>query len=230
MPESSYLKPYEDLIYTRLDLPQSPTVSTDALTEWLIGQDRIGMIEQQLHAINTQSNAYPWKAIVACKNNQWDKAFAFAFPELVEYTKHFPTTVWRQISIIAQLPDSEVFLHTDPDKGMGWRLYLSHGGPKLYFQKFKKRRDMRPQTWSIGGPEHMQTLCSSERIYVQDEGCYPWALTATRAAHGVSQNPGSLGSRVTMLLFPEPEYVDQLAHTQLLKQSTEKHHQTAIWY
>ncbi len=230
MHETQVNRDYRDLIYTRLDLPQLPPVDQGKLAEWMVDKNRIGMVEQTLHSSNTNSSLYPWRAVVACRNNCWDTAFVEAFPQLVKYTELFPTALWRQVSLLAQLPDKEVFLHTDPDKGLGWRIYLSHGGPKLYFQKFKERHEVRPQTWAGGGPTAMKDLCAAERIYVDDEGCYPWALTATRAAHGVSVCHQAIGARVTMLLFPEPEYVDAAAHQDLVKRSSEKYADTAIWY
>lgn len=230
MYEPTPAQDYEDLIYTRVDLPQPPVVDEARLARWVIGPDRTGMIEELLHKPSSSSASYPWKAVIACKNNKWDSVFAAEFPELVAYAELFPTKLWRQVSIIAQLPGQKVFLHTDPDKVLGWRVYLTHGGPRLYFQKFKKRWDSRPKTWSMGGPNGMAELCQGERIYVQDKGCYPWMLTATRAAHGVSDNHGVLGSRVTMLLFPEPEFVDQEKHNELIGRSVAKYADTAIWY
>jgi len=230
MHEPKVVSDCQDLIYTRLDLPQLPHVDQGALTKWMVDKNRAVMVEQALHANNTNSNLYPWRAVVACRNNCWDTSFAEAFPELVSYTQLFPTTYWRQVSVLAQLPDKEVFLHTDPDVNLGWRIYLSHGGPKLYFQKFKQRHEVRPQTWAGGGPTAMKDLCEAERIYVEDKGCYPWALTATRAAHGVSVCRHAIGARITMLLFPDPKCVDESAHQELIGRSSEKYADTAIWY
>lgn len=230
MHETQVTSEFQDLIYTRLDLPQLPEFSQALLTEWLVDKNRLGMIEQTLHSTSTKSDMYPWRAVIACSNNKWDASFAEVFPQLVAYTELFPTTFWRQISIVAQLPGREVFLHTDPDKGLGWRLYLTHGGPRLYFQKFKQRLDVRPPTWASGGPAAIKELCQPEQIYVQDEGCYPWTLTNTRAAHGVSASPTSVGARSTMLLFPDPTCIDRAALQELVRRSCAKYADTAIWY
>jgi hypothetical protein len=221
------LHEFADLIYTRLDLPQVPQVDVGVLVEWMKDNSRSVMGEKRLHDAG-RAAAYPWRAVHACSENVWDADFLRLFPELVFYVNQFPAERWKRVCVIGQLPGEEVFLHTDPDFGLGWRVYLTHGGPKLYFQKFKDRHEDRPQTWATGGPEAMAELCDSERHWVQDSGTYPWALTSIRAAHGVSPNHGELGARVTLLLFPEISSVDWDAHRQLLASSVEKH--PAIWY
>lgn len=224
------LQDYKDLIYTRLDLPNLPFIDVALLLQWLNNKARLEMVEKELHNYHTKTQLYPWKAVIVCRHNVWEPSFIEVFPEIVQYTKHFPCSFWRQISILSQLPDKEVFLHTDPDEGLGWRLYLSKGGPRLYFQKFHKRWERRPQTWALGGPAAMQQLCTPEKLYVDDTGCYPWALTTTRAAHGVSKNFKESDPRISMLLFPDPNLIDQSANLRLLQQSVDKYHKTAIWY
>lgn len=220
---------FADLIYTRLDLPQVPQVDMDAVVRWMQSKNRSVMMSKKLHD-DESGNKYPWRAVHAYVDGRWDVEFAEMFPELIEYLKNFPTSMWRWVCVVGQLQDSEVFLHTDPDFGVGWRVYLSHGGPKLYFQKFKERHEERPGTWATGGPQGMAELCDQEKLYVDDCGAYPWAITSIRAAHGVSPNPSALGARVTLLLAPEPEAVDWPAVRALLARSTQLYKDTAIWY
>lgn len=229
MTPESYLGHIADLIYTRLDLPPVPTVDKASLTEWMVSNQRSLMNEKKLHDDGRKAN-YPWRAVHACSENKWDPEFVQRFPDLVMYTQHFPTLRWKRVCVIGQLPDEEVFLHTDPDFGIGWRIYLTHGGPKLYFQKFKERHAERPQTWASGGPSAMSEICKPEKFYVEDSGTYPWALSSIRAAHGVSRNDQNLGDRVTLLLFPEIATVDRLALQSMLEAGASKYADTAIWY
>lgn len=225
------IKPISDLIYTRLDLPQSPRIDPLALRDWAYANHRSVMGQKKLHDDNASGGSYPWRAVHACSYDVWDAEFAKAFPDVVAYVNHFPVGSWHRICIICQEPDKEVFLHTDPDYGIGWRVYLSNGGPRLYFRKFKERHEKRPETWSSGGPIAIESLCESERIYVDDaQEPYPWALTSTRAAHGVDAAPLALGERVTMLLMPQPETIDHAVNERLLRRSAEKFSDTAIWY
>lgn len=221
------LHEFSDLIYTRLDLPQVPQVDMGVFVEWMADSKRSVMGEKKLHD-DGRSAAYPWRAVHACSESAWDADFLRLFPELVFYVNLFPAKRWKRVCVIGQLPGEEVFLHTDPDFGLGWRVYLTHGGPRLYFQKFKERHEERPQTWAVGGPEAMASLCEDARHWVQDSGAYPWALTSIRAAHGVSPNLGEFGARVTLLLFPELGSVDWGANRQLLAASVKKF--SPIWY
>jgi hypothetical protein len=223
-----------DLIYTRLDLPALPVVDLEALLDWMFDRQRCVMGEQRLHDAHTLASAhtrtYPWRAVHACSDNVWDNDFAQQFPQLVAYLRHFPATSWKRVCVVCQLAGSQVFIHTDPDHGMGWRMYLNHGGPRLYFQKFKMRLSVRPQTWASGGPQAIEALCQSQRHYVNDDGAFPWALTSIRAAHGVEENTAETGARVTLLLFPNINTVDTTVHTDLLLRSARKFSDTAIWY
>jgi hypothetical protein len=224
------VSPITDLIYTRLDLPQMPEIDSKAVTDWMLCSQREVIDERRVHQSNTSNQEYPWRAVYVCSNSVWNESFVATFPQLREYLNHFPTNAWRRVILLAQLPNEHVFLHTDPDAQIGWRLYLNHGGPRLYFQKFKERHVERPSTWLNGGPKAMQELCSPERIYVEDKGAYPWALTSVRAAHGVEPHCATLGARITMLLFPEPSAIRVADHHSLLWRSAEKFSDTAIWF
>lgn len=219
-----------DLVFTRLDLPQVPEVDESALLEWIRDQRRAVLNEKRLHDEGAPDARYPWRAVYAFHRGVWDADFVRAFPSLVDYMAHFPTGEWLGICLLAQLPGESVFLHTDPDYGVGWRVYLNHGGPRLFFRRFRERYATRPETWSGGGPDAMARLCEGEPIYVEEQGRFPWALTSIRAAHGVEPSPGELGARVTILLIPNPQAVDHEAHRALLRRSAEKYARTAIWY
>ena len=229
-PMSEVQPPITDLIYTRLDLPQMPEVDADAVLAWMNAANRQVIDERRIQQSSQPGKEYPWRAVYVCHHDSWDESFTASFPQLKAYLAHFPTSSWRRVILLAQLPDESVFLHTDPDNDIGWRMYLNHGGPRLYFQKFKERYSERPSTWIGGGPAAMEALCEHERHYVEDCERYPWALTSIRAAHGVEPHYGSLGTRITMLLFPEPSAVDAIKHEHLLRRSATRFEQTAIWF
>lgn len=226
------IRPIEDLIYTRLDLPQPPEVDRDKLIAWIADNNSRAPIQSQVLYEKSTEDSYPWIAANIVNQGEFNLSFMESFPEIVEYLKHFPTTKWRSIVVLSQRQNREGFLHTDPDLGMGigWRVYLSHRGPRLYIRKFKERLTERPQTWASGGPRAIEELCVPERIYVNDSGRYAWALTSIRAAHAVECNPEELGSRFVMLLVPEPSHVDYAAAEHMLRNGAEKYSDTAIWY
>lgn len=219
-----------DLIYTRLDLPQVPDFSSSELLAWMEASNRKVIEDRATHQRNMPRAEYPWRAIEVCENNRWEPSFVAQFPQIRSYLDHFPATSWRKVVLLAQLPGENVFLHTDPDHGIGWRIYLSHGGPRIYFQKFKDRLSERPQTWQTGGPAAIETLCQPERHYVNDAGSFPWALTSIRAAHGVEPHHSEVGARITMLLFPHADSVDHGRHEELLLRSATVHADSAIWW
>lgn len=225
-------QPISDLIYTRLDLPQPPEVDRDKLIAWIADHNARAPIQSQTLYEKNADESYPWIAANVVHQGEFNASFAEAFPEIVEYLGHFPTTKWRSIVVLSQRQNREGFLHTDPDLGMGigWRVYLSHRGPRLYIRKFKERLTERPQTWASGGPKAIEELCVPERIYVNDSGRFAWALTSIRAAHAVERNPEELGSRFVMLLVPETSCVDYKATEEMLRRSAEKYSDTAIWY
>lgn len=219
-----------DLIYTRLDLPQPPDIDLDALLQWASEPNRQRIDQQGLYEKNKANSEYPWVAVYACYQNRWDADLRERFPEIFDYTKNLPATRWRSVVVLCQRPDRDVFLHTDQDWGIGYRMYLNHGGPRTYVQKFKERHANRPGTWASGGPEGIVAMCEPERHYINDSGRYPWAITAIRAAHGVEKNAAALGSRITVVMVPDPTSIDYSAHQALLLRSADKFRDSAIWY
>lgn len=230
MTPANALGPASDLIYTRLDLPQLPQTDIQALLLWMKDERRKVIDDQGTHQRHMPHQRYPWRAVTVCLDNRWEQSFVAQFPELYSYVGNFPAGAWRKVALLTQLPGEDVFLHTDPDFGIGWRIYLSHGGPRLYFQKFKHRLSERPGTWQTGGPDAIQALCQPERHYVNDVGSYPWALTSVRAAHGVEPLASERRPRITMLLFPDAGTVNHKSHQELLLRSAEIYKDSAIWW
>lgn len=222
-------QPISDLIYTRLDLPQPPEVDTDALMAWVIEVSKRPTDEKITHDSSPGTNTYPWLGACVANHGEFDPEFVRKFPELVEYFKHFPTTRWRNISLVCQRPDMDVFLHTDPGPKIGWRVYLNHSGARLYVQKFLERHEERPQTW-VNGLNGIRAMCHPERIYVEDAGRFAWAISGIRAAHGVERNGPVLGSRMTLVLAPYEQATDQAEVEAMLRRGAQKYADTAIWY
>lgn len=225
-------RPITDLIYTRLDLPQPPEIDCSRFVAWIAEKNARDTTDGQALYEKSTNKSYPWLAANIIQQGEFDPSFAKSFPEIVEYLTCFPTTKWRSIVVLSQRQNRDGFLHTDPDleMGMGWRIYLSHRGPRLYFQKFKERLAQRPQTWGPGGLKAIEELCTPERIYVNDSGRFAWAVTSIRAAHAVECNPDHLGSRFVLILTPEKSCVDFKATEDMLRNGAEKYSDTAIWY
>jgi hypothetical protein len=221
--------PIEDLIYTRLDLPQPPEVDTDALMAWALEASGQPTDERQIHDNSPGTGTYPWVGAYVANHGEFNAEFARQFPELVEYFKNFPTKRWRNISLVCQRADMEVFLHTDPGRKIGWRVYLNHSGARFYVQKFLKRHDERPQTW-VNGLDGIKALCHPERIYVEDQGRFAWAISGIRAAHAVERNGPKLGSRMTLVLTPYEQETDSAEVEAMLRRGAEKYADSAIWY
>ncbi len=221
---------FHDLIFTRLDLPPVPEIDQQKLLSYIQNKNRLLIPEHKLHDKNADEAVYPWRAVYAFSKGKWCCEFSELFPAIPTYLEAFPTTAWRAVIILTQLPGQKVFLHTDPDFGIGWRVYLNHGGPRLYFKRFISRDNSRIETWSGGGPDSMESLCQPESIFVSETGSFPWALTSIRAAHGVEPNDKTLGARVTLLLVPHHDCIDHAKHQKLLQQSVTKYANTAIWY
>jgi hypothetical protein len=222
--------PITDLVYTRLDLPEPPEVDTDALMAWAIETSNRTMTgEKAIHDKSPGTNTYPWVGAYVVDKGRLDLEFERRFPELIEYLKHFPTTHWRNISLVCQRADMDVFLHTDPGLKIGWRVYLNHGGARLYVQKFLERQAERPQTWAKG-LNGIRAMCQPERVYIEDAGRFAWALSSIRAAHGVDRNGPMLGSRMVLVLWPNEDTIDHAEAEAMLRRGAEKYADTAIWY
>lgn len=232
MQDKYSLGDYAGLIFTKLDLPQVPRVDTTKLLAWMNSADRKLMRAQMKGFADVFPNGtYPWRPVWAHDGLVWDAEFSRQFPELVEYVKLFPAQEWRRVCLLAQLPDQEVFTHIDPDFGIGWRVYLTAGGPQLYFNKFKDWAPDREDAQAGTPTEEILDRIQPERIYVPiPEAPYPWAMTSICAGHSVAKNTGSADARIVILIMPKLESIDVAAHHELLRRSTQKFQSEAIWY
>lgn len=223
---------YAGLVFTRLDLPQVPKVDTSKVLEWMNSTDRKLMNAQINGYYDTfKDGKYPWRPVWAHDGQNWDSEFASLFPELVEYIKLFPATQWRRVCLLAQLPDQEVFTHIDPDYGIGWRVYLTSGGPHLYFNKFKNWSSASDTAQDATPTSEILNKIQDERFYVPaPTEPYPWALTSICAGHSVEKNTGTADARIVILIMPTLDSIDVSAHHELLKRSTEKFSADVIWY
>ena len=232
MQDTYSLGDYAGLIFTKLDLPPVPDVDADKVLEWMNSADRKLMHAQIDHFHETFADSkYPWRPVWAHDGQEWDLEFSTQFPELVQYIKLFPATAWRRVCLLAQLPNETVFRHTDPDLGLGWRVYLTSGGPKMYFSKFKDWHKDNADSQSGIPTSEMLTRTEPERIYAPlPTSPYPYALTSICAAHSVEENTNSASARIVILIMPEQASIDVAAHHDLLRRSTEKYADESIWY
>jgi hypothetical protein len=223
---------FTELIYCPLDLPAPPAFDRGKLIEW-VTQSRAAdpTKEEQLHA-SGGSGPYPWNSAYAAYRGAWRHGFDAAFPEIVAYLASFPSRAWACVAVLLQEPRQDVFLHTDPDPVLGWRVYLGHGGAKVYFCPTLERHAHRLSTWTPEGARDWSKFVDTERrLYgeVPAPSC-AWAMSAYRAAHGVEAHPGEPGERVTLLLVPDLETLDMKAYLAMLERSTKKYRDYAIWY
>ena len=231
MADTYNLGAYQTLIYTKLDLPQVPTVDSTALLAWMMEPERKIMSEPANYKKVKPDAVYPWRPVWAYDGEQWDTEFAAQFPQIIDYVKLFPATDWRRVNFLAQLSNSEVFQHVDPDYGLGWRVYFTSGGPRLYFSKFKNWSTEDDNAFGMTDIQDITARCEDARIYVPaPEVPYAYALTSACAGHSVERNTGPTGLRIVMLIMPRIECVNVTEHQALLKRSTEKYASEAIWY
>lgn len=232
MHDTHSLGKYAGLIFSKLDLPPVPSVDPAKVLEWMNAAHRKLMVGQTSGFSTVYPDkVYPWRPVWAHDGAEWDGEFAAQFPELVEYVKLFPATEWRRVCLLAQLPDAEVFTHIDPDLGIGWRVYLTSGGPHLYFNRFKDWRPDKADAQSVVHTSEIMSRIEPERLYVPvPEQPYPWVLTSVCAGHSVEKNTGTADARIVILIMPKKESIDVAAHHELLRRSTEKFAVEAIWY
>jgi hypothetical protein len=223
---------FTDLIYCPLDLPTPPAVPRSDLLDWVARARGASKTREERLSDHAASAAYPWNSAYAARSGRWLEEFDTRFPQLVAYLGLFPTADWSCVNVLVQEPQAEVWLHTDPDPVLGWRVYLGHGGARVYFHPMRERRRERLATWTAQGRRDWSRFVdTSRRLYatVPADSC-AWTLNACRAAHGVEAHGGAAGERTTLLLVPEVGAIDLDRYLALLERSVAKYSEHAIWY
>lgn len=154
-------KKYHKCIYTRLDLPEPPTVDEDKFKWWcekshqfLLNSPKVIQIpntnKQYISAYHlnelVRKTPFPYKmypAITKAKSmtdDPWVENFNTLFPDLVDYFYMFPGYKFRSLGFIQQIPNTPIWEHVDADEWIGFRFYLKNNCEKnnLYFKKIKK--------------------------------------------------------------------------------------------
>lgn len=228
---SERLGRFSDLIFCPLDLPAAPEVARDAFVAWVNEAREKSITNEQRLALNGPE-AYPWNSAYAAYHGEWRCGFDSRFPEIPAYLALFPTRAWTCVNVLVQEPQNDVWLHTDPDPVLGWRVYLGHGGARLFFCPTVERRNTRLSTWTENGRRDWSKFVrTDERLYARmpaDSSAF--ALTSLRAAHGVETHHGEMGERTTLLLVPDPGHIDINAYLDLLERSVKKYEDYALWY
>jgi len=223
---------FTDLIFCPLDLPQPPKVAREALVEWVsAARERSQTNEERLFA-GAAAGTYPWSSAYAAYHREWRDGFDARFPEIAAYLGLFPTRAWTCVNVLVQEPQQDVWLHTDPDPVIGWRVYLGHGGARVFFCPTLERQRARLSTWTAEGRRDWSKFVRTDRkLYARlpSDSC-AWALNSYRAAHGVETHAGAAGERVTLLLIPDLDCLDLDAYLALLEASVGKYRDYAIWY
>jgi len=224
---------FTDLIFCPLDLPEPPKVARGALVDWVsAARARSQTNEERLFAGAAASGAYPWSSAYAAYHGEWRDGFDALFPGITAYLGLFPTRSWTCINVLVQEPQQDVWLHTDPDPVIGWRVYLGHGGARVFFCPTFERQRARLSTWTAEGRRDWSKFVHTDRkLYARlpSSSC-AWALNSYRAAHGVETHAGAAGERVTLLLIPDLDCLDLDGYLALLASSVRKYRDYAIWY
>lgn len=232
MKDTYSLGDYAGLVFTKLDLPKVPQADSAAILAWMNASHR-KLMGVQVSGFSTlfAGQTYPWRPVWAHDGDEWDAEFTLLFPEIIEYVKLFPAKEWRRVCLLAQLPNQKVFPHVDPDLGVGWRVYLTSGGPKMFFNKFTGWSPENIDAQENVPVSIIRSRIEEERFYAPlPDTPYPYALTSICAAHSVEENTGPADARIVILIMPKLESIDVVAHHDLLRRSTEKYADEAIWY
>ena len=220
---------FTDLIFCPLDLPAPPAVARDALVDW-VGAARAASPTNEERLAG--AGAYPWSSAYAAHHGAWRHGFEARFPEVCAYLELFPVRSWTCVNVLIQEPQQDVWLHTDPDPVLGWRVYLGHGGARVFFCPALERARTRLSTWTPEGRRDWSKFVrTDEKLYARlpSSSC-AWTLNSYRAAHGVETHAGAAGERVTLLLIPDLEQLDMESYLALLERSVREYRDYAIWY
>jgi hypothetical protein len=220
---------FTDLIFCPLDLPEPPRVARRALVDW-VSAARAASPTNEEHL--ARGGSYPWNSAYAAYHGKWRHGFDAHFPGVCAYLARFPVASWTCVNVLIQEPQRDVWLHTDPDPVLGWRVYLGHGGARVFFCPTLERSRTRLSTWTPEGPrDWSKSVRTGERLYARlPASSCAWTLNSYRAAHGVETHAGAAGERVTLLLVPDLEQLDLDAYLALLERSVERYRDYAIWY
>jgi hypothetical protein len=227
---------FTDLIYCPLDLPAPPQVAREALLDWVSAARRSDPTnEEKLYAGaagGAAHAAYPWNSAYAAYHGAWRHGFDARFPAVAAYLALFPARAWTCVNVLVQEPQQDVWLHTDPDPVLGWRVYLGHGGARVFFCPALERSRSRLSTWTPQGRRDWSKFVNTdEKLYARlPQSTCAWTLNSYRAAHGVETHHGAAGERVTLLLVPDLERLDMEGYLALLERSVERYRDYAIWY
>jgi hypothetical protein len=223
---------FTDLIFCPLDLPAPPRVPRQALVDWVSETRACSTTNEEQIFAKGASGSYPWNSAYAAHRGEWRNGFDSRFPEVATYLDLFPTRSWTCVNVLVQEPQQDVWLHTDPDPVLGWRVYLGHGGARVFFCPTFERLRARLSTWTEQGRRDWSKFVRTDRkLYARlpSDSC-AWALNSYRAAHGVETHAGAAGERVTLLLIPDLDCLDVDAYLALLARSVGKYGDYAIWY
>lgn len=248
---------FRDLVYIPLDLPEPPTVDIDLFVDWVVNRapKLVGKIkspetgERIMHFEEKGLKGwgyYPWLQVSAFHHgysDQWISDFDKLFPEVVDYVHLFPYNILSGVTILLQKSSVAAPLHIDSDDWLGMRFYLHNEveDDVLYFQLRKTQENNRIHTYRINGTdvkaqEWEKYLDLSKKVYSKHP-CprHAWALSSTRAAHGIDAFEYDRYSRATFLVHSHRPTMDHNAWNteklyDLLVRSVDKYSDYAIWW
>ena len=248
---------FRDLIYIPLDLPEPPKVDIDLFTDWaftkapkLVGNINHPETGQKIMHFEERGmkgwGFYPWIQVSAFHHgysNSWISEFDKIFPDVVEYIHLFPYNILSGVTILLQKSNVAAPLHTDADDWLGMRFYL-HNEVKedaLYFCPRKTNENNRIATYIVDSenvyPQEWEKYLDLDKKIYSSHPCqrHAWALTSTRAAHGIEAFEYDRCARVTFLVHSHRPSVNHNAWNHdklydLLTRSLDKYPDYAIWW
>ena len=248
---------FRDLIYIPLDLPEPPKVDIDLFTDWaftkapkLVGNINHPETGQKIMHFEERGmkgwGFYPWIQVSAFHHgysNSWISEFDKIFPDVVEYIHLFPYNILSGVTILLQKSNVAAPLHTDADDWLGMRFYL-HNEVKedaLYFCPRKTNENNRIATYIVDSenvyPQEWEKYLDLDKKIYSSHPCqrHAWALTSTRAAHGIEAFEYDRCARVTFLVHSHRPSVNHNAWNpdklyDLLTRSLDKYPDYAIWW
>jgi len=221
----------KDIIYTPLDLPTPPKVDIPSFVDWMKHNKKV--IYSNEIQVAKMGIKYPWLNVtvdMADKNNYLTNNLRKEFPEIYDYYFNFPVNPGSYIFTV-QYATETVFPHSDHDKFFGLRYYLnfSEQDTGLYFMKTKERLEDVPDKFKEG--KKLIEITDKVKIHPKQLP-YPhaWFLNNIRALHGVDAKPGTFGDRISVIPSPSNGGYKMDEMLALLKRSTDKYKDYAIWY
>lgn len=219
---------YTNLIYSPLDIADSPDINIKDFTEWMVDNEIETTTKVRYTEIHKKE--YPWVVVSfnADSNTKVAEEFRNKFPQLYKHLDNFPIVGDRVLVFLAQKGDHDIFLHGDAD-GFGYRFHITNtNNEHLFFHMSKDPSKDLPQSvqnWDL------IVDTSTKFIAKRPTNRCAFVINSKLACHGVETNRASFGDRIACLVYPSsPDKVDKNKQSLLIQRSIKKFPDYQIWY